>query len=214
SEEITIRRDIALSEYAESNLHITGISLASSVEIIRQAKKSNTRISCSVPLHNLMFTEEELLSGYNPLFKLSPPLRSATDRSALIEGIMDGTIDIITTHHTAQHNDVKICEFEYAAHGALGLEAAFGILNELKIDVENILNCICYNPRKVFGLECILEEGAEADITLFTEDFSYEFTSAMNQSKSKNSPYLGRTLKGKIIGSILNKQMNEINLHV
>lgn len=214
SEEITIRRDIALSEYAESNLHITGISLASSVEIIRQAKKSNTRISCSVPLHNLMFTEEELLSGYNPLFKLSPPLRSATDRSALIEGIMDGTIDIVTTHHTAQHNDVKMCEFEYAAHGALGLEAAFGILNELKIDVDNILNCICYNPRKVFGLECILEEGAEADITLFTEDFSYEFTSAMNQSKSKNSPYLGRTLKGKIIGTILNKEMNKINLHV
>lgn len=209
SEEITIRRDITLAEYTESNLHITGVSLATSLEIIRQAKATNSRISCSVPIHNLVFTHQALLNGYNPFYKLTPALRSETDRRALVEGVKDGTIDIISTHHTAQHNDVKSCEFEYAAYGALGLESAFGTLLALGFNTDTVLDAICYRPRSIFGFKSSIEEGQLADITLFTENEQLEFTQAMNKSKSKNSPYIGTQLKGRVIGTLYHCRFNE-----
>jgi dihydroorotase len=164
AEEIMIARDIELARYTKSKIHITGISLATSVEAIKRAKKDGVNVSCSVSLHHLIFTENDLV-GYNTHLKVNPPLRSENDRKALLKGIKDGTIDCITTHHTAQHKDAKICEFEYAGYGTLGLEAAFGVLGTTGLTNDEILECLCYNPREIFKIPSAIEIGNHADLT-------------------------------------------------
>jgi len=208
AEEIMVARDIELLRYTNSKLHITGITLASSVELIKKAKADGLDITCSTPLHNLVFTETELLKGYNTNLKVNPPLRSEKDRLALIEGVKTGVIDCITTHHTAQNKDAKICEFEYASYGALGLEAAFGILNTVGLSEEVILNGICQNPRKIFGLSNTIEKGNKADFTLFESSTNATFQKDQLCSKSENCPYIGLATKGIVKAVILNSTTN------
>jgi dihydroorotase len=140
------------------------------------------------------------LNGYNTNLKVNPPLRSAADRLALLAAVKDGTIDIITTHHTAQHTDAKICEFEYAGYGMLGLEAAFGVLQKAGLQTDEILQAICFNPRKIFNMPNGITEGAPADLTFFKPDTTYTFEESSLGSKSKNCPYIHIDLKGQVIG--------------
>lgn len=208
AEEIMIARDIELLRYTNSKLHITGITLASSVDLIKRAKAEGLQISCSTPLHNLVFNETELLKGYNTNLKVNPPLRSERDRLALIEGVKSGVIDCITTHHTPQNKDAKICEFEYAGYGALALEAAFGILNTIGIREEEILNAICYNPRKIFGLSSVIEKETIADFTLFESGSTSSFQKDQLRSKSENCPYIGLPTKGSVQAVIFRTTTN------
>ncbi|MEN9950962.1 MAG: hypothetical protein RLY85_1714 [Bacteroidota bacterium] len=200
AEEIMVTRDIALSQYTNADLHLTGISLASSVNLIRKAKAEGIRVTASTTTHHLLFTENDLLNGYNTNLKVNPPLRSAADRLALLAAVKDGTIDIITTHHTAQHTDAKICEFEYAGYGMLGLEAAFGVLQKAGLQTDEILQAICFNPRKIFNMPNGITEGAPADLTFFKPDATYTFEESSLGSKSKNCPYIHIDLKGQVIG--------------
>ena len=202
AEEIMIARDIELARYTNSKLHITGITLAKSVEMIKRAKSEGLNITCSTTMHHLVFTENELLKGYNTNFKLNPPLRSENDRLALVEGVKNGTIDCISSHHTPQNKDAKVCEFEYAGYGVIGLQAAFGVLNGVGLSIDQILETICYKPKQIFQLESKIEVGAKADLTLFDLTTSYLLTKETLTSKSENSPYLGQTLKGKVIATI------------
>lgn len=208
AEEIMVARDIELLRYTNSKLHITGITLASSLELIKKAKADGLNITCSTPLHNLVFNETELLKGYNTNLKVNPPLRSEQDRQALIEGVKTGVIDCITTHHTAQNKDAKICEFEYAGYGALGLEAAFGILNTLGLSEDVILDAICHNPRKIFGLSNTIEKGNKVDFTLFETSTIGTFQKDQLCSKSENCPYIGLATKGIVKAVILNSTTN------
>lgn len=208
AEEIMVSRDIELLRYTNSKLHITGITLASSVELIKKAKADGLNITCSTPLHNLVFNETELLKGYNTNLKVNPPLRSEDNRLALIEAVKTGVIDCVTTHHTPQNKDAKICEFEYAGYGALGLEAAFGILNTIGFGEEEILNAICYNPRKIFGLSSAIEKGTKADFTLFESGSTSSFQKEQLCSKSENCPYIGLATKGTVKAVILNNTTN------
>jgi dihydroorotase len=202
AEEIMIARDIELARYTNSKLHITGITLAKSVEMIKKAKSEGLNITCSTTMHHLVFTENELLKGYNTNFKLNPPLRSENDRLALVEGVKNGTIDCISSHHTPQNKDAKVCEFEYAGYGVIGLQAAFGVLNGVGLNIDQILEAICYKPKQIFQLESKIEVGAKANLTLFDLTTSYLLTKETLASKSENSPYLGQTLTGKVIATI------------
>lgn len=202
AEEIMVARDIELARYTNSKLHITGITLAKSVEMIKKAKSEGLNITCSTTMHHLVFTENELLKGYNTNFKLNPPLRSENDRLALVEGVKNGTIDCISSHHTPQNKDAKVCEFEYAGYGVIGLQAAFGVLNGVGLNIDQILEAICYKPKQIFQLESKIEVGAKADLTLFNLTTSYLLTKETLASKSENSPYLGQTLTGKVIATI------------
>jgi dihydroorotase len=208
AEEIMVARDIALAKYTGAHLHLTGISLASSVNMINKAKADGIPVTASTTTHHLTFTENDLLRGYNTNLKVNPPLRSEADRQALLAAVKDGIIDIVTTHHTPQHTDAKICEFEYAGYGMLGLEAAFGVLQNAGLSVDEILQVICYNPRKIFNLNGSISEGESADLTFFKPDETVNFTADNLGSKSKNCPYIHTTLKGHVIGQTYLNQSN------
>lgn len=202
AEEIMVARDLALANYSQSRIHITGVSLASSVAMIKKAKKDGVQVTCSTTVHHLLFTEDDLV-GYNTNLKVNPPLRTEKDRKALIQGVKDGTIDCITTHHTAQNKDAKICEFEYAGYGTLGLEAAFGLLGTTGLTIDEILQSICYKPRTIFQLQATIEKNNPADMTIFDTESVGTYTTDHIKSKSANAAYIGKAFKGTAFATIL-----------
>ncbi len=215
AEELLVARDIKLARYADSKLHFTGVSSAKSLEYIKRAKDGGLHVSCSVTPYHLFFTDTDI-QQYDTNLKVTPPLRTATDREALLKAVADGTVDCIASHHFPQNWDSKTCEFEYAREGMIGLESLFGVVRELVISnlefgLENLVNLLSINPRKIFGIEIPeIKEGAPACITLFNTDEEYIFDEKMIRSKSKNSPFIGKKLKGKVIG-IINKGKVELN---
>lgn len=213
AEEIMVARDIELLRYTNSKLHLTGISLATSVEMIRKAKKEGLNISCSTTPYHLVFTDMSLLKGYDTNLKVNPPLRTEYDRQALLAAVKDGTIDCVSTHHAAQNKDAKICEFEYAGFGMLGLESCFGVLQMAGLDTDEILRLICFNPRKIFALDSQITVGARADLTLFNDQIECMFGTGDIKSKSSNSPFIGTLLKGEVVATIFNTKINSNHTH-
>ena len=211
AEELMVARDIKLARYTESSIHFTGISTAKSIEYIKRAKSSGIKVSCSVTPYHLLFTDEDV-RGYDTNLKVNPPLRSEADRQVLIQSLADGTIDCIASHHFPQNWDSKTCEFEYAKEGMIGLETLFGVTGvATKLGAEKMVELLCENPRKVFGLTIpVIKEGTEAAVTLFNPETEYIFEESMIKSKSKNTPFAGKQLKGKVIG-IFNKGQLVLN---
>jgi len=204
AEEIIVKRDIDLLRYTESKLHITGISTSVSLEEIAKAKKEGIAISCSVTPYHLYFTDEDLLE-YDTNLKVNPPLRSKNDRQALREGILNGTIDCIASHHLPQNWDNKTCEFEYAKAGMIGLESSFAIVNSVLPELSNdqLVKIFSTTARTIFNLPAIIiEEGADAELTLFSRRGLTLLTKENIKSKSHNSPFVQKELKGKVIGTI------------
>ncbi|CAL2104524.1 Dihydroorotase [Tenacibaculum sp. 190130A14a] len=203
AEEIQVARDLFLLEYTGGKLHIPTISTKKSVELIRQAKAKGLDVSCSTAVHNLVLNDEELF-GFDANTKVSPPLRTQTDTKALIEGIKDGTIDIITSDHNPIDVEYKKVEFAIAKNGTIGLESAYTALNTI-LDTETIVKCLSENPKKRFGLVTnSVQENQKADLTLFNPEGSYTFTEKHVLSTSKNSIFLQKELKGTVYGSINN----------
>ena len=205
-----IKRDIDLLRYTESKLHITGISTAESLALIKEAKAEGLNISCSVTPYHLMLCDEDL-TDYDTNLKVNPPLRTKKDVEALKLGILDGTIDSIASHHFPQHWDNKTCEFEYAKFGIAGLQSAFNIVQTAipELTALQIAGLFSNNARKLFKLETSsIEIGAKAYITMFTQQGNTIFTKEMNKSKSLNSPFFSKPLNGKVIGTIYNKSLN------
>jgi dihydroorotase len=215
AEELLVARDLKLARYADSKLHFTGVSSAKSLEYIKRSKETGIKITCSLTPYNLYFTDADV-QGYDTNLKVNPPLRTEADRQGLLKGIADGTVDCIASHHFPQNWDSKVCEFEYAKEGMIGLESLFGVLGELGISnlesgLERLITLLSENPRKIFGITVPeIKEGAAACLTLFNTHEEYVFTEQMIQSKSKNSPFIGKKLKGKVIG-IINKGKVELN---
>lgn len=202
SEEILIARDIELLKYTNSKIHFTGISTIKSLEIIAKAKSEGLKVSCSVTPYHLYFNDEDLKS-YDTNLKVNPPLRKKEDVFALREGIKNGVIDFIASHHQPQHWDDKTCEFEYAKHGMIGLESVFGVAGICGITSNDFIKMQTENTREIFGIELPqIKAGTKANLTLYDPDAGYIFEERNIYSKSRNSPYVGKTLKGKSFGII------------
>lgn len=199
AEELQIVRDLFLLEYTGGKLHIPTISTAKAVRLIKEAKKKGLNVTCSVSAHHIVLTDKEL-HGFNANFKMTPPLRSQKDITALIKGINDGTIDMITSDHNPIDIEHKKVEYENALDGTIGLETLFGAVNPV-LSTERTITCISDNPRKRFGLEQLyIKEGEKANITLFNPDTRYTFSENEILSTSKNSAFLNKNLIGKVYG--------------
>lgn len=198
AEEMHIARDIFLAQYNETKIHISNISTAGSVALIRKAKKEGVQISCDVTAHHLVFTEE-LLVDFDSNYKVKPPLRSKNDVKALIAGLKDGTIDAITSQHRPEEIEFKNVEFEIAHYGIIALQTVLPLLLRAGLDANLIAEKLAINPRKLLNLNVpVIEEGQEANFTIFAADKKWVFNSSSNQSKSANSPLLGKELIGKV----------------
>jgi dihydroorotase len=206
AEEMQITRDLFLLEYTGGKLHIPTISTEKSVKLIKEAKKKGLKVSCSVAAHHLVLTDNELKS-FDTNTKVLPPLRTSKDNKALIKGVENGTIDIITSDHNPIDVEHKKVEYSNAKFGTIGLESLFGALNK-KINLETLVNCLTTNPRNVFGIEnTSINEGEKANITLFNPTIEYLFTENNLHSTSKNSVFLNQKMNGQVYGVISNKKI-------
>ena len=204
SEELMIARDIEILRYTNSKIHFTGISTEKSVELIAVAKKENLSVSCSVTPYHLFFCDEDL-GDYDTNLKVNPPLRTKNDRDALREGIKNGIVDFIASHHQPQDWDQKVCEFQYAKNGMETLESVFGAAQICGISTERFLQMQTENIREVFNLPLpSIAEGEKANLTIFVPAEEYVFEERNIYSKSKNNAFIDKKLKGKVIG-IINK---------
>ena len=204
AEEIMIKRDIDLVRYTQSRLHFTGISTQKSLALITAAKGEGLDISCSVTPYHLFFCEDDLMS-YDTNLKVNPPLRSRADMLALREGVVNGEVDCIATHHLPQDWDHKTCEFEYAKNGMTGLETAFAVVNHLLPQLSNdrLVKLFSLNARNIFNLPATnIREGAIAELSLFTKKGITRLQKQTIKSKSFNTPFLEKELTGKVIGII------------
>lgn len=197
-----VERDVALAEATGVRYHVCHVSTKESVEIIRRAKARGVDVTCETAPHYLVLTEDDL--GEDGRFKMNPPLRTAEDRAALVEGLADGTVDMIATDHAPHSDEEKSRGLAGSLMGVIGLEYAFPILyTELvltgKIPFVRLIEAMSYSPRKRFGLPAAeIKQGATAELTVI--DLSQEWTVRGRESASKGNatPFEGRTVKGKI----------------
>ena len=213
SESIAVERDLSILEYVGGKIHFSGISTKESVSIIRDAKTKKLNVTCDVPIHNLILDDSNVVS-FDPNYKVDPPLRTKEDIDALIDGINDGTIDIIASHHEPQDIDTKKCEFEKANFGVISLQTFFSNIVQLsrRIPLENLIKTFSTNPKKILGVETYsVVEGSKASFTVFDPDGSWDYNENSNLSKSINSPWLNWSLKGKVKAVIKDNRIKEIN---
>jgi len=207
AEEMQISRDIFLATYHDAPLHVSNISTAGSVALIRKAKKEGLKISCDVAPHHLVFTEE-LLNDFDSNYKVKPPLRGKSDVKALIAGLKDGTIDAIGSQHRPHEIEFKDVEFEIAAFGIVALQTVLHLVLKAGLSAELIAEKLAINPRKLLGLSIpTIAEGSEANFTLYNPTESWTYSLENNYSKSANSPLLNKTLTGKVKLVYNNKQL-------
>ena len=203
AEELQITRDLYLLEYTGGKLHIPTISTEKSVKLIREAKKKGLDVSCSVAIHNLILDDSELKS-FDANTKVLPPLRTKTDVKALIKGLKDGTIDIITSDHNPIDVEHKKVEFDNALNGSIGLESAFGALSTI-FDTEDAVRILTSGKKRFNIEEFEIKEGEPADLSLFIPGETFTFSEREILSASKNSIFLNKDLKGKALGIITHK---------
>jgi dihydroorotase len=205
AEELQVARNLFLLEYTGGKLHIPTISTAKSVALIQEAKAKGLQISCSVAVHHLVLTDEKL-EEFDTRCKVTPPLRTETDRLALIEGVKNGTIDMITSDHNPIDIEHKKMDFDTAKSGSIGLESAFGALMTV-LPVETVIEKLTAG-RTTFGIESpTITEGAKANLSLFNPEGKSTFTADSIRSKSKNSAFIGRQQKGKVYGIVNQNQL-------
>jgi len=206
AEELQIVRDLFILEYTGGKLHIPTISTVKSVNLIKEAKKKGLNITCSVAAHHLILTDDEL-AKFNANTKVLPPLRTLKDTKALIKGLNEGIIDMITSDHNPIDIDHKKVEYDKAKFGTIGLESLFGALNKV-IEIETLITCLTTKPRSRFNIESTsINIGEKANLTLFNPDFEYEFTESDIFSTSKNSVFLNKKLNGRVYGIISNNKL-------
>jgi len=206
SEDIIVSRDVLIAGYTKLPIHITHVSTRTSLDIIRKAKDAGISVTCDVTPHHLLLTEERV-RGYDTNAKMYPPLRTEEDRLALIGGLKDGTIDCIATDHAPHVKDEKDLDFDLAPFGIIGLQTLLpGIMEvhkESGIEFIELLKRVTANPARILGIDGgMLCPGARADITLFDPGARWIFTEECVLSKSKNSPFFGRKIQGRVVRTI------------
>jgi dihydroorotase len=220
AEESIIARDVLLAEATGSRLHICHVSTAGSVELVRWAKSRGVKVTAEVTPHHLLLTEE-LARGYDPIYKVNPPLRTSNDVSALRDALRDGTIDIIATDHAPHPAEAKDCEWSAAAFGMLGLETAASIAQEVliesgKSDWSRLVSVLSTVPASISGIEGQgqpLAKGSIANIVLIDPQFKREISGG-GASKSSNQPFEGMTLPGRVVHTIFRGEFSVRNSQV
>lgn len=208
SEIIEVERNIRLTEYTGGNLHLTGISCAESVDLIRKAKAKGLNLTADVHAEQLIFNETAVLD-FDVNFKLMPVLRRESDRIALWEGIKDGTIDNIVSNHRPFDKEEKDVEFDHACFGNITLQTLFGSLQTVaEFDLNTVIDILSIRNRNVLGIENrSIEVGQKADLTLFSPNQKWTFEKENVVSSTYNSPFVGKVLTGNVIGIINNGKL-------
>lgn len=211
-ESVQIARDVLLSEATGCHYHVCHVSTKESVRVIRDAKKAGIPVTAEVTPHHLLLTEDDIPSD-NAIYKMNPPLRSVEDRQALIEGLLDGTIDIIATDHAPHAKDEKNQPMTRAPFGIVGSETAFPLLYTHFVKtgewtLQQLVDYITIKPAQVFDLPYgTLKEGAVADLTLINLDEAYEIKAQDFLSKSSNTPFLGEKVYGKTLFTMVDGEI-------
>jgi dihydroorotase len=209
AEEMMLSRDLKLLEYAMDKntspatagpwLHISLISTAVSVDLLRQAKAKGLPVTCDIAAHQLAFEDTDLM-GFDTNLKVNPPFRNSSEKEALLKGLADGTIDAVVSDHSPHDEESKNLEFDHADFGITGLETVFSLLLKYsQLPVEEIVEKLTSSPRAILRQQAVhIEEGAQANLTFFNPDLEWQFN--RSYSKSKNTPFLGAVLRGKVVG--------------
>ena len=207
-EENHVARDIMLSELTGARIHIAHLSTAGSVELVRRAKQKGVAVTCEVTPHHLALTDAAV-AGFDTNTKMSPPLRSETDRAALIEGVLDGTIDAIATDHAPHHADEKMLDYDHAPSGVVGLETALGVAltvlhHSHGVPLARVIEMLTIGPARAFSLRGgTLAEGSSADITVFDTANEWAVDPRSFKSKSRNTPFAGWKLSGRVVKTLI-----------
>jgi len=207
AEDAATAREIMLAEFTGAHLHVAHVSTKGSIDLVRRAKKRGVNVTCEAAPHHFTLTDEAV-RGYNTNAKMNPPLRSAEDRDAVIQGIADGTVDAIATDHAPHHIDEKNVEFNIAMNGIVGLETALPLTLKLVedkvIDLPKAVELLTTGPANALGVPVgLLEEGIEADVTVFDPELEWTVDAQKLVSKSKNTPFDGWKMKGAAICTIV-----------
>ncbi len=208
AEDIIVARNIILSELTDAHIHMQHVSSADSVELLRQAKRRGIRVSGEASPHHISLTDK-YLGGYNPFFKMNPPLRSEAHRLALIEGLRDGTLDCIATDHAPHREYEKDVELDLAPFGIVGLETAFPVCLETLhhsagFSLSAVIDLMTAKPARLMNLPAgNLAEGAPADVAILDLERKWVPSRAEFKSKSFNSPWLGVPLQGRAVMTLV-----------
>ncbi len=211
AESLMVERDVSLAELTGGHVHIAHMSARQSLRAVRAGKERGVHVTCEVAPHHFTLTDEALEGPpkYDTNLKMNPPLREAADRDAMLEGIADGSVDVIATDHAPHHADEKMLEFDRAPFGIVGLETAVPIvcdrlLHAGRISWSRLVELLSVNPARVFQLPGgSLAEGAPADITLIAPDARVTVRATALKSKSKNTPFDGWELRGGVAATIV-----------
>lgn len=203
AEEVMVMRDIRLAEYTGGRLHILSVSTAGAVDLVRSARARGVHVTAGVNAHHLLLTDREAL-GFDPVYKVDPPLRGEDDRAALLDGLRDGTIQVIASGHRPQHRDDKLREFDTAAFGISSLETTFATAIEaLGTDeeaVRTVIRALTDGPRDMLDLDHpVIDAGQPVSATLFSPTSEVTHTADRWVSRSRSNPFIDRPLHGRVI---------------
>jgi dihydroorotase len=216
AEDVHVIRDCVLAKLTGGSVHIAHVSTRGAIDAVRRAKQMGLPVSCEVAPHHWTLTDESV-ADYDTNTKMSPPLRSQDHVDALLEGLSDGTIDAIATDHAPHHLDEKTLEFDRAPFGITGLEPAVGLAFDLVhrgvIDLERLVALCSTNPARIFGLKDrgTLAENAHADITILDPTCEWAFDVGASKSKSRNTPFHGRSMTGAAVATIVGGRVVYLN---
>jgi dihydroorotase len=206
AESVCVARDVQIAELTGARLHVAHLSARASLELVRGAKKSGLKVSCEVTPHHFTLIDEDV--QYDSRFKMNPPLAAREDREALLAGLADGTVDAIATDHAPHEPALKDVEFDRAPFGILGFETALALaLEQLvhsgKITLMRMVELFTTGPARVLGVERKLATGEDADLTIFSTEQAWTYDVKQSASKSRNSPFDGRSFTGAPMATIV-----------
>ncbi len=209
AEEIAVQRDISLCRLTGGRLHIQHISTRAGVDAVRRAKAEGINVTCEVTPHHLILTDDEIGKAFNTNLRVNPPIRSEADREAVVEGLIDGTIDCIASDHAPHSEEEKDCEFDKAPPGMIGLETSLGLIKTYIIDKgylswADAIAKMTVNPARILGLPGgTMAIDSPADIVIINPDKKWTVRADKFRSLSKNSPYIGWKLNARVEKTIL-----------